>query len=137
MIDRSTLKPGLIESLRSMAAEAVSLLATRGELAAVELDEARERTLRWCVLGMIAAVLLLAALITLSLWVAALFWDGPRLLALGLLTAAYAIAGYVSVRVVRQEISTAPSLFAQTRAELRKDRDALRSRVARPTDEPS
>jgi uncharacterized membrane protein YqjE len=86
------------------------------------------------VLGLIAAVLLLAGLMTLSLWVAALFWDGPRALALGLLALVYAIAGVVAVGVVRREVTAAPALLAQTRAELEKDRDALRGRLHRADD---
>lgn len=119
---------GLIGSVRAMIAHGVTLFATRGELAALELADARDRAMRWLGLGMVAAVLLLAALMTLSLWVAAIFWDGPRGWALGLLALAYVIAGFVAVSVVRREVAAAPPLLAQTRAELEKDRDALRGR---------
>lgn len=135
MNDRSA-RAGLLESLRSLAAQLISLLATRGELASIDLSETRDRILRWWMLSLVAAVLLLAALLTLSLWVAALFWDGPRALAIGLLTAGYAIAGCVAAYVVRQEIAAAPPLFALTRAELKKDRDALHRRATGSNDEP-
>jgi uncharacterized membrane protein YqjE len=128
MSDETESPPGLIASIRAMLASAISLLATRGELAALELGETRDRALRWAALGVVAAVLLLAALMTLSLWVAAVFWDGPRALALGVLTAAYALAAVVAARVVRREIAAAPPLLAQTRAELQKDREVLRGR---------
>lgn len=126
MTDSTEAPPGLLASLRSVAAHAISLLATRGELAALELGETRDRALRWATLGAVGAVLLLAALLTLSLWVAAVFWDGPRALALGMLAIAYAVAGLMAIRVVRNEIATSPPLLEQTRAELKKDRDALR-----------
>jgi uncharacterized membrane protein YqjE len=116
---------GLLGSLSALLARALSLLLTRGELAALELTEARERVVRWLVLSLIGAVLLLAALVTFSVWVAAVFWDGPRGLALGLLALGYAVAGVVAVSIVRREAATAPALFAQTRAELQKDCDAL------------
>lgn len=119
---------GLIRSVRALLARGVTLFATRGELAALELADARDRAMRWMGLGIVAAVLLLAALMTLSLWVAAIFWDGPRAWALGLLALGYAIAGVVAVRVVRREVAAAPPLLALTRAELEKDRDALRGR---------
>ena len=128
MSDHTESPPGLIASMRAMLSNAISLLATRGELAALELEETRDRALRWAALGVVAAVLLLAALMTLSFWVAAVFWDGPRALALGVLTAAYALAAVVAARVVRREIAAAPPLLAQTRAELKKDRDVLRGR---------
>lgn len=128
MSDHTESPPGLIASLRAMLSNALSLLATRGELAALELGETRDRALRWAALGVVAAVLLLAALVTLSFWVAAVFWDGPRALALGILTALYALAAVVAARVVRREIADAPPLLEQTRAELKKDRDVLRGR---------
>jgi uncharacterized membrane protein YqjE len=128
MSDHTESPPGLIASIRAMISNALSLLATRGELAALELGETRDRALRWAALGIVAAVLLLAALMTLSLWVAAVFWDGPRALALGVVTVAYALAAFVAARVVRREIAAAPPLLAQTLAELKKDRDVLRGR---------
>ena len=128
MSDHTESPPGLIASVRAMISNAISLLATRGELAALELGETRDRALRWAALVVVAAVLLLAALMTLSFWVAAVFWEGPRALALGVLAAAYALAAVVAARVVRSEIAAAPPLLAQTRAELKKDRDVLRGR---------
>jgi uncharacterized membrane protein YqjE len=128
MSDSGESSPGLLGSLRAFFAHVIELLATRGQLAAIELEETRDRALRWAVLGVVSAVLILAALMTLSLWVAALFWDGPRALALGVLTAGYAVAGFMTVRVIRREIATAPPLLAQTRAELKKDRETLRGR---------
>ena len=128
MSDHTESPPGLIASMRAMLSNAISLLATRGELAALELEETRDRALRWAALGVVAAVLLLAALMTLSFWVAAVFWDGPRALALGILTAVYALAAVVTARVMRREIADAPPLLEQTRAELKKDRDVLRGR---------
>ena len=120
---------GLVESVRALLAHALSLFLTRGELAALELAEARDRAVRWLVLGLVAAVLLLAALLTVSLWVAAIFWDGPRVLAIGLLAIVYAAAGAVAVSVLRREVAAAPPILSGTRAELEKDRDALRGRL--------
>ena len=120
---------GVVASLRSLLAHALSLLLTRGELAALELATARDRAVRWLVLGLMAAVLMLAALLTVSIWVAAIFWDGPRALALGLLATAYAVAGVIAISVIRSEVAAAPPILSETRAELEKDRDALRGRL--------
>jgi len=118
-----------LQSLRTVLAQVLALLITRGELASVELAEARDRAVRWLILGLAAAVLLLAALMTVSLWVAALFWDGPRVLALGLLALAYATIGAVLIGIVRREAVTAPAVLSQTFAELHKDRAALLGRA--------
>ena len=116
---------GLLGSLLELLAQAPAVLLTRGELAALELADARDRAVRWLIIGLVGAVLLLAALVTVSLWIAALFWDGPRALALGLLALAYALGGLVAIGIVRREAAQAPTMLAQTRAELQKDRDAL------------
>lgn len=120
---------GLVRSARMLLAHGLGLFATRGELAALELADARDRMLRWLALGMIAAVLLLGALMTLSLWLAAVFWDGPRGWVLGLLALAYAVGGAVTLGIVRRQVAAAPALLAQTRAELEKDRNALQGRL--------
>jgi uncharacterized membrane protein YqjE len=119
---------GLISSVRALIAQTLALLLTRGELAALELQETRDRCVRWAALGLIAAVLLLAALVTLSLWVAAVFWDGPRGVALGLLAVSYGAVGVALGYLVRREVASSPPLLAQTRVELEKDREALRNR---------
>lgn len=111
--------------LRGVLAQGLAILATRSELAALELADARDRVLRWVVLGVVASVLLLAALTTLSLWVAVLFWDGPRAWAVGTLAVAYLVGGGVLLAVIRWQMSRAPALLSQTRDELRKDREAL------------
>lgn len=112
-----------------MLTQALSLFATRGELAVLELADARDRALRWLALGMLAATLLLAALLTFSLWVAALFWEGPRGLALGLLALVYLLGGGILLGVIAREAAKAPALLAQTRAELEKDHEALRAHL--------
>ncbi len=122
-------------SLRKIYALTLTLLVTRGELASLELAEARDRYVRWLVFAVIAAVLLLAALLSLSLLVAAIFWEGPRGLALGMLTALYAAVAYGMLRTVRREIAAAPPLLAQTRAELQKDHAALRGRLVESGDD--
>jgi uncharacterized membrane protein YqjE len=129
-------RPGLLATLRALPAQLLVLLATRGELAALELAEGRDRLLRALAAGAVAGALLLAALMTVSLWVAAVFWDGPRGLALGLLAAAYLVAGFALVQRVRRELAAAPPLLADTLAELRKDGELLAARAAAPPDTP-
>jgi len=111
--------------LRAWLVEVLAFLATRGELASIELAEARDRAVCWLALGVVAAVLLLAALTTMSLWVAVLFWEGPRALAVGVLGLAYLLGAAALLIVIRRQMAAAPALLAQTREELRKDREAL------------
>jgi uncharacterized membrane protein YqjE len=126
--------PGLVASVRQLFAHALALLATRGELAALELQDARDRVIRWALLALVAAAMLLAALLTFSLWVAAMFWDGPRGIALAVVVVVYGVAAFALMRTIRREAAVAPPLLAQTRAELAKDRAALRARPQPPAD---
>lgn len=121
--------PGLAASARRLAVDTAALVATRAELASLELQQMRERVVRWIAMIVIAAILLLAALMTLSLWVAAVVWDGPRGWVLGGLTIVYAAIALGLVFGVLRALRNSPPLFALTRAELSKDRDALRQRA--------
>jgi len=56
-----------------------------------------------------------------------LFWDGPRLLVLGLLTGLFLAAGLGLAAAWRSKAKRKPALLATTLDELRRDRDALRS----------
>lgn len=123
---------GLFASLRTLAHDVLDLLATRSELAAIELAETRDLLLRSVVLGVVAAVLALAALAAFTLWIAVLFWDGPRALAVGILTAVYAGGAAFAVITVRRSLAAATPVLGQTRAVLRRDYEALRGPRADP-----
>ena len=116
---------GILQSLRRLASTALALVITRGELAAVELAEARGQIARWALAALVGAVLLLAALLSISLLVAAVFWESYRWQAIGALALAYAIAGAWLVLKVMREVRAAPPLLSATLAELARDRAAL------------
>src|SRR5512134_2219208 len=111
---------GIFQSLRRLASTALAVVITGGELA-----EAREQIARWAVNALLGTVLLLAALVSISLLVAAVFWDSYRWQAIGALALAYAVAGTWLVRNVMREVRAAPPLFSATLAELGRDRAAL------------
>lgn len=117
--------------LRETAALAAAALVTRGELAALELTEARERAGRWLLIGLLAVSLVLAALLVGSLWVVSLFWDTHRSAAAGVVAVIYALAGGGLVVWLRARLHAAPPLLQATLAELKQDCDALRG-VSRP-----
>lgn len=120
---RAPAGPRIRETLALLAAVAV----TRGELAVLELDEARRRAVRWMALALIAAVFGLAALVTVSLLVAAVFWETSRWQALALLLVVYALVAAASAWWLRAELRAAPPLLETTLGELKRDGDALRS----------
>lgn len=116
--------------------EAVALgaaaLVTRGELAALELTEARERAGRWLVVALLAAMLLLAALVVGSLWVVSLFWDTHRSVAAAGVALVYALAGGGLVVWLLARLRATPPLLQGTLSELKRDCDALRG-ASRPS----
>jgi len=129
--------PGLMASLRRLLAHVAVLLATRAELAALELQQWRACIVRWAVLIVLAAVLALAALMTVSVWVAAVFWDGPRGWVLGLLALAYLAIAAALLLALQRSVQRSPPLLSHTRDELLKDLDALRSRAGAADEAPA
>lgn len=111
----------------------MALVATRLELAATELEEER---LHWAGLALWAALticLLVVGTVFAGLLLVLLFWNGPRELALAVLTAAFLGAGAVSAVTWRRKARAKPPLLGATRAELRLDAAMLDTlREARP-----
>jgi uncharacterized membrane protein YqjE len=111
--------------LRQVIALLAAAIVTRGELAALELTEARDRAGRWLALALVGAVLLLAALLVAALLVATLFWDSHRLAAIAAVALVYAVAGGGLIAVMLAQVRAAPPLLDATLNELRHDCDAL------------
>lgn len=118
--------------VREAVALAAAALVTRGELASLELAEARERAGRWLVIALLAAMFLLAALLVGSLWVVSLFWDTHRSAAAAVVALAYALAGGGLFVWLAARLRAAPPLLQATLAELKQDCDALRG-ATRPS----
>ena len=130
--DESGSRPQPAGRLRESAALAAAALVTRGELAALELAEARERAGRWLLTALVAASLVLAALLVGSLWIVSLFWDTHRSAAAGVVALAYALGGGGLVLWLRARLYAAPPFLQATFAELKQDCDALRG-TSRPS----
>jgi len=117
--------PGLLAALRRLAATAVDLLRTRGELLATEIEEERARLVRLIVLAVIAGFFLAIGVITLTIFIILVSWDRHGLLVAGVLAAIYLGIGMVSAFGVRKLAQERSKLFSASLAELRKDRDQL------------
>ena len=119
--------PGLLASLRRLAATLVGVLQTRLELFATEVEEERVRLTRMLLLGIAATFFLALGILTLTLFVIILFWDTHRLLVTGILTVIYLAAGLSFVYAVRREAAAGSRLFSASLSELAKDRERLNS----------
>ncbi len=118
---------GLMASVKRLTGSLIAILSTRLELLANELQEERVRLTQMLLFALIALFCLGTGLMLLNAFVVVLFWDDHRLLALGLLSLVYLIAGAAVAMVVRAKVQTGSKLFAASLAELDKDRQALRS----------
>ena len=118
---------GPLESLRSMGTDLVALVETRLELALVELREEGERRKGMVVWGAITAVFLALAVLLLAFLVVVVFWDTHRVGAIVGVTLAYAAVGFGALARLRAAQAAAAPPFEATRAELRKDIEALRT----------
>ena len=118
---------GLMGSVRRLTGSLIAILSTRLELLANELQEERLRLTQMLLLALIALFCLGTGLTLLNAFIVVLFWDGHRLLALGLLSLLYLVAGAAIAVVVRAKAQAGSKLFAASLAELDKDRQALRS----------
>jgi uncharacterized membrane protein YqjE len=114
-----------VGALSRAAKAASSLLLVRAQFAAVELTQSAADALRWLLWALGATALMALTLIAVTATIVLALWDWLGWVSLGLLTLVYAIAtGYLIFRLRRELRARAP-LFAQTLAELAKDREAL------------
>lgn len=120
--------PGLVQSLRRLAATLVALLQTRLELLATELEEERVRLVQVLLWGCIALAFLLLGVVMLTLFVVVLFWDTHRVLVSGLLALTFIAIGLAAVAVARSRARARSRLFSASLAELANDREQLTPR---------
>ena len=118
--------PGIIASVRALAATLVDIAGTRAELALVELREEGARQKRIVATLAIAAVFLVLALLLAAFFVIACFWDTHRLAAIAGMTLLYGAVGAIALARATAASRSAPPPFEATLRELAADRDALR-----------
>ncbi len=119
--------PGVIGSLRGLAATAVGLAQTRLQLLANELEEQRIRVLQMVVLGAVAMFCGAMAVILITAFIVVALWDQHRLWTLGALAVLYAAGAFAVLSTLKRRAAERPKAFAASLAELRSDQEALRS----------
>lgn len=118
--------PKFLESLRNLTSSMVSMVQTRLELASVELAEERTRLMKVALLACFGLVFFGMALMTFTILVAILFWETYRWQAIGAIVVIYLVCMAACLLTARRMVRNAPPLFADTLAELDKDREMLR-----------
>ena len=125
MSERGAGPRGLGSALGQLATAAVDLLRTRAELAALDFDEARELAKDRITLLVIGLGCLAMAMLGVTAFVVAYFWDTYRLTAVGAVTLAYLLAGVLALWRFSVHRQNDPKPFAATIAELERDREWL------------
>ena len=119
--------PGVIASLRSLAANALGIAQTRLQLLSNELEEERVRTLQLVVLGAVALFCAAIGLILVTTWIVIAFWDQYRLLTVGVLAVVYFLGAAWALLALKSKAAQRSKLFSASLAELGRDRDLLNS----------
>ena len=115
----------LLSSIKGLASTGVSIAQTRLELLSVDVQIARAKFISLLVMIVSALFFLFFGLVMLALLIVIYSWEADRMLALGLLTAAFLSVGLIFVFLINQSLRNMPKLFEASIAELSKDREAL------------
>jgi len=117
--------PGLIASLGLVTRNAIGLLLTRLELAALELAEVRNHLLKLVLVFALTVVAGGFALIYASVTVAYLAWGAIGWVILPIITGVFLLLAIALVLYARAMIRSGKLSLPATMAELKSDRDML------------
>jgi uncharacterized membrane protein YqjE len=118
---------GLMESLKRLVSTLTSIVSTRLELLANELQEERLHLTRMLVYALIALFCFGMSILLLTGFIVVLFWDDHRVAALGGLGTVFLVLGILMTILLRNKAHSRPRLFSASLAELAKDRAHLDS----------
>ena len=107
----------------------MSIVQARLELIGIELAEEKDRLVSTLLLGVVAAMVGMVALIGFTALVVILFWGSYRWQPLACLSVVYLLVCCACLFRVRQAISNAPPAFELTRAEFDQDRALFEQRT--------
>ncbi|MGA8864026.1 MAG: phage holin family protein [Gallionella sp.] len=116
---------GLLESLKRLVSTLASIVSTRLELLAIELQEERLHLTQMYFLSLSALFCFGMGVMLLTVFVAVFFWDDHRLAVLGGLCILFFVLGVLLTLFLRNKAHNRPKLFSASLAELAKDREQL------------
>ena len=116
---------GLLGSAKRLAATLTSIVSTRLELLANELQEERLRLTQMLLFALFALFCFGMGLLLLTVFIVVLFWDDHRLAVLGALSVIFFVSGSLAALLLRGKAREKSKLFSASLAELAKDREQL------------
>ena len=117
--------PGLLASLAAVGRNAVGLLLSRLELAALELSEVRNHLLALVTVFALAVVAGWFALAYLTVTIAYLAWDSIGWKILPILAGVFGVIALALLMYARNVVRSGKLSMPATMAELKSDRDML------------
>ncbi len=115
---------GLMGSVKRLTSTLISIVATRLELLANELQAERLHLVQMAVLSLLALFSFGMGLLLLTALIVVLFWDYRITVLAGLCVLFFAL-GSAMMLLLRNKVSAKPKLFSASIAELTKDKDHL------------
>ena len=122
---------GLRAAFARLGAAALELLKTRADLAALEFSEHRDRARTLLILLGVAGIAFAFAAMSATALVVVYFWETYRIAALVGVTLIYVVVGVFALWRLSEHRRTDPTPFAETRAELERDREWLAGHLRR------
>ena len=119
---------GLFASLRQLLATALEMAQVRLELLGSDLEQEKLRLFDGLLWAGLALMLLGVGMALLCGFIVLLFWDGYRVVALGLLTLLFLGGGLLLLRRAQQRLRSPGGMFGSSVAELARDRAGLTPR---------
>ncbi len=116
---------GLMESLKRLLSTLTSIVSTRLELLANELQEERLRLTQMLLYSLFAIFCLGMSSVLFTAFIVVLFWDDHRLAVLGGLGIVFFVLAMLIAIVLRVKVLYKSKLFSASIAELAKDREQL------------
>lgn len=114
-----------MESVKRLASTLISIVSTRLELLANELQEERLHLMQMFFFSLFALFCFGMGVLLLTVFTAVLFWDDHRLAVLGGLCILFFVLGALMVMLLRNKMHSKPKLFSASLAEFAKDREHL------------
>ena len=120
--------PRLMESIKRLLSTLTSIVSTRLELLANELQEERLHLTQMLFFALFALFCFGVGVLLLAAFIVVLFWDEHRLAVLGTLSMVFFALGMLTTMLLRSRMEAKSKLFSVSLAELAKDREYLDTR---------
>ena len=118
----------LMESIKRLLSTLTSIVSTRLELLANELQEERLHLTQMLVLSLFTLFCFGIGVLLLTAFIMVLFWDEHRLAVLGTLSVIFFALGMLMTMLLRSKMQAKSKLFSVSLAELAQDREYLNTR---------